>query len=66
MSYGKYAVAVGIKELKPHDLRRFVGTQLAAKNLRSAQLALGHKRLETTARHYILDELEPGLTDGLY
>jgi integrase/recombinase XerD len=61
----KYAKAIGL-DLKPHDLRRFVGTQLAAWNLRSAQLALGHKRLETTARHYILDELEAGLTDGLY
>lgn len=62
----KYAVAVGIKELKPHDLRRFVGTQLAAKDLRSAQLALGHQRLETTTKHYILDQLKPGLTDDLY
>jgi integrase/recombinase XerD len=61
----KYAKAIGL-ELKPHDLRRFVGTQLAARNLRSAQLALGHKRLETTAKHYILDELQAGLTDGLY
>ena len=48
------------------SFRRFVGTQLARKNLRMAQKALGHKRLETTARHYILDELEPGLTDDLY
>lgn len=61
----KYARRLGL-ELKPHDMRRFVGTQLAAKDLRSAQLALGHKRLETTARHYVLDELEAGLTDGLY
>jgi hypothetical protein len=31
-----------------------------------AQKALGHKRIETTARHYILDELEAGITDTLY
>lgn len=62
----KYADAIGLPSVKPHDFRRFVGTQLAARDLRSAQLALGHKRLETTARHYVLDELEAGLTDGLY
>ncbi len=52
--------------MKPHDFRRFVGTQLARKDIRMAQKALGHKRLETTVRHYVLDELEPGLTDDLY
>lgn len=62
----KYAEAVDLPSVKPHDFRRFVGTQLAAKDLRAVQLALGHKRLETTARHYVLDELEAGLTDGLY
>lgn len=62
----KVAAANDLENVKPHDFRRFVGTQLARNNLRMAQKALGHKRLETTARHYILDELEPGLTDGLY
>ena len=62
----KYAAANELEHVKPHDFRRFVGTQLARNNLRMAQKALGHKRLETTARHYILDELEAGLTDGLY
>ncbi|GIK75760.1 MAG: tyrosine recombinase XerD [Chloroflexota bacterium] len=62
----KYANAAGLDAVKPHDFRRFVGTQLARTNLRHAQKALGHKRLETTARHYILDELEAGLTDDLY
>jgi integrase len=62
----KYATANDLVNVKPHDFRRFVGTQLARNNLRMAQKALGHKRLETTARHYILDELEAGLTDGLY
>ncbi len=62
----KYADDAGVADVKPHDFRRFVGTQLARNNLRMAQKALGHKRLETTARHYILDELEAGLTDDLY
>ena len=62
----KYSDTAGLEDIKPHDFRRFVGTQLARSNLRMAQKALGHKRLETTARHYILDELEAGLTDDLY
>ncbi|MCC6456469.1 MAG: tyrosine-type recombinase/integrase [Caldilineaceae bacterium] len=62
----KYAEEAGLEDVKPHDFRRFVGTQLARTNIRNAQKALGHKRLETTARHYILDELEAGLTDNLY
>jgi site-specific recombinase XerD len=62
----KYADEAGLDDVKPHDFRRFVGTQLARTNIRNAQKALGHKRLETTARHYVLDELEAGLTDNLY
>lgn len=62
----KYALEAGLDDVKPHDFRRFVGTQLARTNIRNAQKALGHKRLETTARHYVLDELEAGLTDDLY
>ncbi len=62
----KYAQGAGLDDVKPHDFRRFVGTQLARTNIRNAQKALGHKRLETTARHYVLDELEAGLTDDLY
>lgn len=62
----KYADEAGLDDVKPHDFRRFVGTQLARTNIRNAQKALGHKRLETTARHYVLDELEAGLTDDLY
>ena len=62
----KYAGTAGLEHVKPHDFRRFVGTQLARTDIRQAQKALGHKRLETTARHYVLDELEPGLTDNLY
>ncbi len=61
-----YADQVGLSYIKPHDFRRFVGTQLARSDIRKAQQALGHKRIDTTARHYVLDELEPGLTDNLY
>jgi integrase len=62
----KYALQCGLEHVKPHDFRRFVGTQLAKRDIRQAQKALGHKRLETTAQHYVLDELQVGLTDGLY
>jgi integrase/recombinase XerD len=61
-----YATACGLAHIKPHDLRRFLGTQLARRDIRQAQKALGHKSIETTARHYVLDELEAGLSDGLY
>ena len=62
----RYAEACDLAHIKPHDFRRFVGTRLAAKDIRKAQKALGHKRIDTTARHYVLDELEAGLTDDLY
>jgi len=55
-----------LAHVKPHDFRRFVCTELARRDIRLAQKALGHKRIETTARHYVLDELVGGLTDGLY
>jgi integrase/recombinase XerD len=53
----KYAEQIGLSHITPHDFRRFVGTQLARKDIRQAQKALGHKRIDTTARHYVLDEL---------
>lgn len=61
-----YAQACGLEHIKPHDFRRFLGTRLARQDIRKAQRALGHKRIDTTARHYDLNELEPGLTDNLY
>jgi integrase/recombinase XerD len=61
-----YAGQLGLDHIKPHDFRRFVGTQLAKKDIRVAQKALGHKRIDTTAKHYVLDELESGLTDNLF
>ena len=60
-----YADQVGLSHIKPHDVRRFVGTPRAKRDIRRAQKVLGHKRIDTTAQHYVLDELEAGLTDDL-
>jgi len=62
----KYAARCGLEHIKPHDFRRFVGTVLAKEDIRLAQKALRHKRIQTTVDHYILDELEPGKTNHLY
>jgi len=62
----KYAKQCGLDHLKPHDFRRFLGTQLAKKDIRIAQRALGHKDISVTAKHYVLDALEPGETNNLY
>ena len=62
----RYAKACNLEHIKPHDFRRFVGTQLAVTDIRDAQKALGHKSIEVTARHYVLDTLKVGLTDNLY
>jgi integrase len=62
----RYGHQVGLPHVSPHSFRRFVGTELAKKDIRQAQKALGHARIETTARHYVLDELAGGLTDGLF
>lgn len=59
------ARAYGIEHVKPHDLRRYVGTALAKKDLRQAQKSLGHKRISTTVDNYVLDDLELGLTDDI-
>lgn len=61
----KYAKRAGLEHVKPHDFRRFVGTQLAKTDIRQAQKALGHKRIATTMDNYVLDDLEAGLTDDL-
>ena len=62
----KYATAMGLAHVKPHDFRRFVGTQLAKTDIRKAQRALGHKRMDGRGRPCGLDTLEVGLTDNLY
>lgn len=61
-----YAEACGLEHVKPHDFRRFVGTQLTKdKGIRHAQIALGHKSLNTT-QEYDLSQLELGATEGLF
>lgn len=62
----RYAKACALAYVKPHDFRRFVGTNLAKTDARQAQKALGHKDINTTYKHYVLDEMEVGLTDGLF
>lgn len=61
----RYFTVIGMPSVTPHDLRRYVGTQLAKTDIRLAQKALGHKSIDTTARHYVLDDLPLGLTDNL-
>ena len=55
-----------LAHVRPHDFRRFVGTNLAKVDARQAQKALGHKDINTTYKHYVLDEMAVGLTDGLF
>lgn len=62
----RYADQCELAHVKPHDFRRFVGTILAKKDPRQAQKALGHKSIDTTYKHYVLDEMEVGLTEGLF
>jgi integrase/recombinase XerD len=57
---------LSLGRVSPHDFRRFVGTELAQRDIRLAQKALGHKRIETTARHDVLGELAGGVRDHLY
>jgi integrase/recombinase XerD len=61
-----YAVRIGLPDVKPHDLRRLVGTELAKKNPRIGQLVLGHASIETFYKHYVLDEIPEDATEGLY
>lgn len=62
----RYADDCQLAHIKPHDFRRFVGTTLAKDNPRQAQKALGHKDISTTYKHYVLDEMEVGLTENLF
>lgn len=56
---------MGLQHVKPHDFRRYVGTQLAESDIRLAQKQLRHKRIETTAQHYVLDDVKLGHMDSL-
>jgi len=62
----RYARKVGLEHIKPHDFRRFVGTQLAKKDIRLAQKQLGHADISTTAKSYVLDGPRLGVTDDLF
>lgn len=62
----RYAADCQLAYIKPHDFRRFVGTALAVDNPRQAQKVLGHKDISTTYKHYVLDEMEVGLTENLF
>jgi integrase len=67
MRLRRYGAQVGLPDIRPHDVRRFVGTETAEKHgLRQAQKVLGHKSLNTTQSFYLLDSLQPEMTDGLY
>ncbi len=61
----RYAKRVGLEHIKPHDFRRYVGTQLAKKDIRLAQVQLGHADISTTAKSYVLDGPRLGVTDDL-
>jgi integrase len=61
-----YADQLGRNHSTPHDVRRLVGTQLAQRDSRTAQQALGHPRIDTPAQHDVVDALEAGLTDDRY
>ena len=61
----RYAENLGLDHIKPHDFRRYVGTQLAKKDIRLAQNQLGHKRIETTVQNYVLDSVQLGTTNDL-
>lgn len=53
--------------VKPHDLRRYVGTNVAKRfGPKQAQLVLEHKSIKTTLDHYVLEEPEMGITNNLF
>lgn len=62
----RVAAELGLEHIKAHDFRRFVGTQLAQKDLRQAQKVLGHSTPSITAKHYVLDDVQVGITSNLF
>lgn len=62
----RYAEQLRLVGVKPHDLRRLVGTQLAKKDARLGQLVLGHASIETFYKHYVLDDIPVDATEGIY
>jgi integrase len=64
--YIRKANLTHLEGVTPHSFRRYLGTTLARSNPRYAQMALGHKRIETTYESYVLDDLPAGITNNLY
>lgn len=63
----RYSAKVGIEGIKPHDFRRFVGTQLAkTKGVQYAQKQLRHANPQTTIANYVLEELPEDLMEDLF
>jgi integrase/recombinase XerD len=61
-----YAAALGLAGVKPHDLRRLVGTELAKRDPRIGQKVLGHVSIETYYKHYVIDDIPVNATEGIY
>lgn len=61
-----YGKAIGLEHVKPHDFRRFVGTQVIGKfGIREAQKVLGHASINTTAL-YDTSGMRDKVTEGLF
>jgi integrase len=60
------AAKAGLRNVKPHDLRRFVGNRLAEDDIRQAQLALGHKDISTTTKYVRNVQRVLRMTEGLW
>ncbi len=62
-----YAAQVGVQDIKPHDFRRFVGTQLVERHgVATAQAVLGHKNAATTLDNYVISDVRGNVTEGLF
>lgn len=62
-----YATRVGLAHVSPHAFRRFLGTELCrTAGIYQAMKALGHSDISITVKHYVLHDLEGGLSDHLY
>ena len=62
-----YAAQAGVQDIKPHDFRRFVGTQLVERHgVATAQAVLGHKNAATTLDNYVITDVRGNVTKGLF
>ena len=62
-----HAAAAGVENIKPHDFRRFVGTQLVERaGVATAQAVLGHKNAATTLDNYVLADVRANVTEALF